>query len=103
MSALRVEPRGEGAYALSGELSFATVPDVWRDTQSLFATRQVLRFDLAGISRADSAGIALLIEWLRLARERGARVSFEHVPAQILAIARVTGLEELLSAPPAAH
>ncbi len=103
MSVLRVDPRGEGAYALSGELSFETVPDAWRDTQNLFAAREVLRFDLAGISRADSAGIALLIEWLRLARQRGARVSFEHVPAQILAIARVTGLEALLPLTPAAH
>ncbi len=97
MSALRVVPYGEDAYVVSGELTFATVPAAWRETQNLFVNGQSLHFDLAKVERADSAGIALLIEWLRLARQRGARISYEHMPAQILAIARVTGLEALLS------
>lgn len=101
MSVLRVEPRDEGGYAVSGELTFATVPAAWRETQNLFVDGQSLRFDLTAVERADSAGIALLIEWLRLARRNGARVSYEHMPPQILAIARVTGLEAMLS-PPAA-
>lgn len=99
MSVLRVVPRGEDGYAVSGELTFATVPAAWRETQHLFASGQSLHFDLAEVGRADSAGIALLIEWLRLARRNGARVSYEHIPPQILAIARVTGLEALLSSP----
>ncbi|MEK7321592.1 MAG: STAS domain-containing protein [Pseudomonadota bacterium] len=101
MNVLGVVPRSENGYVLSGELTFETVPVAWRETQHLFVDGRSLHFDLANVGRADSAGIALLIEWLRLARQSGARVSYEHMPASILAIARVTGLEAVLS-PPAA-
>ena len=49
--------------------------------------------DLAAVERADSAGLALLVEWLRAARGRGARLRFDNVPAQLRAIAATSGLD----------
>lgn len=96
MSAFNVERRGEGLYAVSGELTFDTVPAVWQETRDWFTEGGAVVIDLAGVNRADSAGLALLLEWLRGAERRDARVAFEHLPVQIQAMAHLTALESVL-------
>lgn len=99
MSDGQVARTGAGAYRLDGELSFTTVPHVWKAARRLIADEQgasEMRLDLAGVERADSAGVALLLEWLREAHRLGLRLRLENVPEQMLAIARVSGVEELI-------
>jgi phospholipid transport system transporter-binding protein len=48
------------------------------------------------VQSGDSAGIAVLIEWLATAQARGTTLRYENVPAQMLAIARISDLEDLL-------
>ena len=55
------------------------------------------RLDRAGFTSADSAGLAVLIEWLSVAGERGGTLAFEAVPAQLRAIARISDVEELIA------
>jgi len=98
MSAARLQPLEGGAVRVSGELSFETVPGLWREAAALLAEAQGdLAFDLQAVERTDSAGVALLVEWLRAAAERGLAIQFRNIPAQLLDIARVSGVEELLS------
>ena len=88
---------GQGCWLLEGELSFASVPAVLRlSGRGLTSTREI-RVDLQGVTRADSAGLALLVEWLREAERAGRVITFINVPEQLLAIARVCGLDEILS------
>lgn len=91
------EDLGDGRYAARGVLRFQTVPGLWRETLGRFAAAREVTVDLAGVSEVDSAGLALLIEWVREARRAGGTVRFLNVPAQLLAIARVSGLERLLT------
>lgn len=96
MSAAAVELLGEGRIAVRGPLRFATVPGVWRAARALATDSPRLTIDLAGVTEADSAALALLVEWMREARQRGAQVHFAGIPRQLEAIARVSGLEGLL-------
>jgi len=92
----QLEASGEGAWRLSGPLDFATVPDLFdRFTPQLDGVTEA-RIDLAGVTRADTAGLALLVEWMRLARARGGRVRFSGWPAKFHALARVSGLQKAL-------
>lgn len=95
MSEAGITPSGDGRYAISGELTFTTVPDLWRSGSGDLSGGPV-RVDLAGITRIDSAGIALLIEMVRTVRKRGGDIFLEHAPSQLMAIATVSGLEEVL-------
>lgn len=89
---------GQGALRLSGDLTFATVSALLEESQGVFDNAgEDLRIDLSGVHRADSAGLALLIEWLRAARRSGRSLEFHAVPAQMLAIAEASGLAEILS------
>lgn len=95
-SAPRLEPAGKGRFELYGELSFQTVPDFLASTRSLVAEGSEVTIDLAGVERSDSAGVALLIEWLREVRGAGHAVTFVNIPSQMLAIARASSIDSVL-------
>lgn len=83
--------------AVRGELTFATVPALTRGPIPFPEGEMAWEVDLAGVTRADSAGLALLVGWLREAGHRGAALRIRNVPDQLLAIARVSGVAEILS------
>lgn len=96
-SEVRADPNRPGAYLIAGELGFATVPGLLEQTRTLFAAGAApLELDLGGVTRVDSAGLALLIEWLKVARRTRRPIVFRNVPEQMIAMARVNGLENLL-------
>jgi len=88
---------GGGHWLLEGELGFATVPSVLQHAGADMRGVDSIRVDLKGVTRADSAGLALLVEWLRESERAGLPISFVNVPVQLLSIARVCGLEKILS------
>ncbi len=57
-------------------------------------TEQVV--DLSGVTHGDSAGVAVLIECIAAATTAGTGLRYENVPSQMLAIARISDLEDLL-------
>jgi phospholipid transport system transporter-binding protein len=90
---------GEGRFQLSGVLGFPTATQVLERSKALFEQRAI-EVDLQGVTHADSAGLAVLLEWLHWARREGRRMTFINVPEEIRAVARITEVEELLEQPP---
>ncbi len=68
-----------------------------QNANDLSAVMAAIEIDLKGVTRADSAGLALLVEWLRAAERAGKSISFVNVPVQLSSIARISGLDEILS------
>ena len=98
MSEASFDNISEGNYRLSGRVTFATVPAVWHESEAMFISpAQSLSVDLAGVVHADSAGLALLIEWLRSAQRVEKTISFKHVPEQLHSIAKLSQLDSILS------
>lgn len=52
--------------------------------------------DLSAIGTADSAALALLLEWQRRTREQGASFSVRGLPAGLRSLADLYGLDEIL-------
>lgn len=96
MTAFHIESAGPGRLAANGELGFSTATGALSAGLELIGSGQAWTVDLAGITAGDSAGLAVLVEWLSAARERRSTVSYAAVPPQILAIARISDLEGLL-------
>lgn len=97
MAEVRFTDLGGGHWLLEGELGFATVPSVLQHAGVAMRGQDAIRVDLKGVTRADSAGLALLVEWLRESERAGVPISFVNVPVQLLSIARVCGLDAILS------
>ncbi len=86
-----------GRFKLEGELSFVSVLAAMKKTAGLFAVpTPKMVFDLAGITKADSAGLALLLEWLRFASQAGVDLHYVNLPSQLLAMAHVAGVDDIL-------
>ena len=106
MTGPRIEESGHGSWILAGDLNFSTVPGLMGAMDIGSADRNRISIDLAGVTRSDSAGLALLIEWLRESEQLGKTITFLNMPAQMQSIARVCGLEGILpvdtAAPPPA-
>ena len=97
MSAAKLEEQGPGRYRVSGELSFATVTALLLQSRSLFAGESDLEVDLSGVTHADSAGLSLLIEWLRLAKQQSKKLHYLALPTQLSALASISEVDGLLS------
>jgi len=98
MSTVRFEKDGETVYRIIGEMNMSTVPQLLHGMSQVFSVNGETRvIDLAEVSRSDSAGLALLLEWQRLAQEQDIQLSFRNVPEQMQAIIQISGLEELIS------
>lgn len=98
LPSVRLTLTEDGRVHLAGELSFQTVPGFFSTNRDLFSQGDHdLHVDLDGITRADSAGIALLIEWRRQAKAQKRTIRFYNIPSQLLSIARLSGVETILN------
>jgi phospholipid transport system transporter-binding protein len=89
-----------GRIVVTGELTFATARDARQiGTLVLESSRATtLVIDCAGVGRADSAGLAVLLDWLAWARRMGRPLSLENLPASLVAIAKISEVDGLLTA-----
>jgi phospholipid transport system transporter-binding protein len=89
-----------GRIVVRGELTFATARDARQLGVAVFEGSSAAGFvvDCAGVTRADSAGLAVLLDWLSWGRRRSRSVSLQNLPAALLAIARISEVDGLLTA-----
>jgi phospholipid transport system transporter-binding protein len=94
-----------GRFRLSGTVGFGTAMPLLEKSRELFKDVPDVRVNFADVERFNSAGVALLIEWLRWARRGKRGLLFEALPEEALAMARICEVESLLApaleAPPA--
>ena len=95
MATATTEREGD-TLRVQGDLDFDSVVALWGMTESLFAADPPTRIDLRGVSRANSAGVALLVAWLGRVQRRQQTVAFINVPAQMRAIIEVADLDTVL-------
>lgn len=96
MTAGQLLERGEGRWELSGDVTLATVPELFRTGASILRRDSTVSVDMGPVKRIDSSSIALMLSLLRKAREQHAVLSFLNVPPQVQAIARLCGVLDLL-------
>jgi len=95
MSSLVLDPTSD-SIQLNGELTYTTVNRVLTESVTLFESIPSLKIDLSAVTKSDSAGVALLVSWLRSAKQAGKQLVFSNIPEQMLIIADISGLDELL-------
>ncbi len=87
---------------LSGPVTLANVAQVLQE--GLQQVRDGARtIDLAEVTELDSSLLAMLLAWLREAKQRNAELAFANLPQGLETIAQLYGVERLLPAPGARH
>ena len=84
-----------GRALVTGVLDSKTVGPLLRlGSAAIAAGARII--DLSGVTGGDSAGLALLIEWLSVARGAGRELRYENIPLPMQQLARLSDLEEHL-------
>ncbi len=88
---------GERSRVL-GSLEFATVARLLPLGTAAIEGGHAAVIDLAGVTDSDSSGLALLIEWLSVAKEARRSLHYENMPAQLHQLADLSEVEGLFTA-----
>ncbi|MGI9271320.1 MAG: STAS domain-containing protein [Woeseiaceae bacterium] len=96
MSSFDLVDVGDGKFELSGDMSFMTAEQILRASESSFAGQKNLQIDLSGVKKTDSAGLALLLEWMSRAKHAGGDIQFDAIPEKVHAIAQTADVADLL-------
>ena len=91
MSRLKIIDKGEGYYLVDGELTFATIDKHTVKSMAFLAASKDITIDLSRVTNTDSAGLALMIEWIKYSRTKRTHLRFCNVPKQLLSLARLSG------------
>lgn len=84
--------------AVSGNLDFSNVMSVYQKSLQAFADGEgVITIDFAGLQSSNSAALAIIINWMSLARKTEKTIQLKNLPADILSLAKVSGLDKIMA------
>lgn len=83
-------------FHISGDLNFSNVMSVYNKSLQLFDKHAEWVFDFSQLHSSDSAGLALIIEWIKLAKKTDKKVRFNHLPDGIVSLAKAADMDEIL-------
>jgi phospholipid transport system transporter-binding protein len=95
-----ISESGPGRIVVNGELTFASARDARQLGLLVLDSSRAERIviDCSAVTRADSAGLAVLLDWLAWGRRKSRVVSLTNLPESLVAIARISEVDELLTA-----
>lgn len=86
---------GPAKCVVGGMLDFTTAKQALDLVVPHIISHEKLDIDLSKVSASNSAGLALMIEWLAVSRRSGHVVTFHHIPdglRQLAGVCQVDGL-----------
>ena len=97
MKKLTITPLTPEKFLLNGDLTFATIDKRIVNSINFSVLPDAISIDLQQVNTTDSAGLALIIEWIKLAKAKQIHLLFENIPDQLLALAKLGGLEQVVN------
>jgi phospholipid transport system transporter-binding protein len=82
---------------VTGALGFTSVTPLLPLGSAAIQEGRAAIIDLSAVTSSDSSGLALLIEWLSVARGAKRSLHYENVPTQLHQLARLSDVDPLLS------
>ncbi|MBA3902662.1 MAG: anti-sigma-factor [Rhodocyclaceae bacterium] len=80
---------------VSGAMTLASAKALLESGSSLL-TRNDTVFDLSDVSEVDSSGLTVVFGWVRAASRQGKQVRISNPPQNLLSLAALYGVTELL-------
>ena len=97
-AAFEIVVTSPGRFAARGALNFANARAARSEGLHALRTSSArdLEVDCSGITHSDSAGLAVLLDWMALMKKEGRPLCFANLPSGLLAVARIGGVEDML-------
>jgi len=94
VSQLNIIKENNGHFVIDGDLTFATIDKQTLKSFSFLKAAKEITIDLSRVSNTDSAGLALMIEWIKYSRQNRTQLNFKNIPEQLLNLAKLSGFDQ---------
>jgi len=92
---LEIIERGTGYFIINGDLTFSNIDKNTLQALPLSTSIRAITLDLNQVGLTDSAGLALMIEWIKYARKKRIQTVLKNIPEQLHNIAKLSGLDKI--------
>lgn len=93
---MKLSAQGRNHWLLSGSLDIASIPLLWEQLANLISAAGPLTISLKAVEHSSSAGLAVLLQALQVARQNDCNLRFEDIPDELAALARMSNVLPLL-------
>jgi phospholipid transport system transporter-binding protein len=97
MTTASIKRDGAFSFHVDGEMTFATAKQLLQQSAEFFDKPQDIEIDLTKVVVADSAGLALLLEWKARAAQQDVQLVVKGLPEAMKSIAHLCRIEPLLT------
>ena len=87
---------GQGRFRVAGFLLAKNARALFEKGKRSFAGQTRVEVDLKDIERADSAGLAVLLEWVAWSNAQSITITYRDIPRQVISLATIWEVESLL-------
>jgi phospholipid transport system transporter-binding protein len=94
MSKLTIASEGLGRFIVDGDLTFSAMDKKTVGSFAFLSANKQITLDFSKVGNADSAGLALMLEWIKHARSKRVQLHFINIPGQLLNLAKLSGLDQ---------
>lgn len=95
MNTCKIEKNND-SFKVYGVINFDTATHLCKQGLMMFAEFSKLQFDFAGVAHIDSSAMALLLSWIRHAKQQQKSLQFVNLPGQLLEIANLCEVMPIL-------
>jgi len=93
VSKLNIVAQGAGHFFVDGDLTFSTIDQDTVKSFTFLKSAKDITIDLSHVTCTDSAGLALMIEWIKYTHDNNTRLHFRNIPEQLLTLAKLSGFD----------
>ena len=96
MVTLEITRIAQGKISVKGDLTLASINKKTVQAIEFKNSRyseNTISIDLSAVNNSDSAGLALIIEWIKLSQLHYIKLNFEAIPEQLLTLAKLSGFD----------
>ncbi len=83
-------------YFILGDLHFSNVMSLYEKSIIQFGKMTTLNINFSEVKSCDSAGLALIIEWLKFAKSHKRSIQLHHLSRDLISLAKAAGVNEIL-------
>lgn len=93
MPSFNLNIQNDELFFVEGELTFASINKKTPPAFDFLGKSKKIVLDLKQVTAADSAGLALIIEWIKHIERYNTKLVFKNIPQQLLILATLSGLD----------
>lgn len=93
MAELNILEQKPGYFIVDGPLTFSSIDKKTVKSFNFLGSAPQICIDLQQVENSDSAGLALMIEWIKQSKRYNTQLSFKNIPQQLQALAKLGGFD----------